>query len=292
MIGGEAGSMHSPLEALKDRRSPPSLEKGPGCCPCLGAMRARGAAPRASLRHPTAWTRHLPASHFHFLSHASTMVLTVHHLGRSQSERIVWLCEELGLDYQLKVYDRSPMLAPPELKKLHPSGSAPIITDGDVTLAESGAVMEYILVKYGKGKLVVGSEEKNYADYLYWLHYANGTLQPSLTRTFFMRMAQVPDDNPVMENAVSRREHAIGLVNERLKDNEWLAGSDLTAADIMAVFSLSTMRLFVPYSLESYPNVIAYLKRVGTTEGYKRAMAKGDPGLEPVLGAEAPKPAT
>ncbi|CAF9924584.1 MAG: hypothetical protein ALECFALPRED_002791 [Alectoria fallacina] len=218
------------------------------------------------------------------------MVLTVHHLGRSQSERIVWLCEELGLDYQLKVYDRSPLLAPPELKKLHPSGTAPIITDGDVTLAESGAVMEYIVVKYGKGKLVVGPEEKNYADYLFWLHFANGTLQPSLTRTFFMRMAQVPDDNQVMESVVSRREHALGLVNDRLKDNEWLAGPELTAADIMAVFSLSTMRLFVPYSLKSYPNVIAYLKRVGTTEGYKRAMAKGDPGLEPVLGAEAPKP--
>ena len=218
------------------------------------------------------------------------MVLTVHHLGRSQSERIVWLCEELGLDYELKVYDRSPLLAPPELKKLHPLGTAPVITDGDVTLGESGAIVEYILVKYGKGRLVVGPEEKNYADYLYWLHFANGTLQLSMSRNMLMRVAQLPADNQALGFAVSRREHAISLVNERLKDNEWLAGTEFTAADIMNVVSLTTIRLFVPYSLETYPNVIAYLKRVGAREGYKRAMAKGDPGFEPVLGVEAPKP--
>lgn len=218
------------------------------------------------------------------------MVLTVHHLGRSQSERIVWLCEELDLEYKLRVYDRSPLLAPLELKKLHPLETAPIITDGNVTLAESMAIMEYILVKYGKGKLVVGPEEKNYADYLYWLHFANGTLQLSVSRNMFLRMAQVPADNQAMGAVVSRREHALRLVNDRLKDSEWLAGKDFTAADIMTVVSLTTMRLFMPYSLESYPNVIAYLKRVGDREAYKRAMAKGDPGLEPVLGAEAPKP--
>lgn len=218
------------------------------------------------------------------------MVLTVHHLGRSQSERIVWLCEELGLDYSLKVYNRSPILAPPEFKKLHPSEGAPIITDGDVTLAESGAIMEYILVKYGKGRLAVGPEERNYADYLYWLHFANGTLQCSVSRVMYLGMAGVAGDNRAMGAAVSRREGAIGLVNDRLKDNEWLAGEEFTAADIMTVVSLTTMRLFMPYSLESYPNVIKYLKRVAARQGYKRAMEKGDPGLEPVISADAPKP--
>lgn len=218
------------------------------------------------------------------------MVLTVHHLGRSQSERIVWLCEELGLDYELRVYDRSPLLAPPELKKLHPLETAPVITDGDVTLGESGAIMEYILVKYGKGRLAVGPAEDNYADYLYWLHFANGTLQLSVSRNMFMRMAQLPADNQVVMAVVSRREHAVRLINERLNGNEWLAGPEFTAADIMNVVSLTTMRLFMPYSLESYPNVVAYLKRVGAREGYKRAMAKGDPGFAPVLGVEAPKP--
>ena len=218
------------------------------------------------------------------------MVLTIHHLGRSQSERIVWLCEELGLDYELRVYERSPVLAPPELKKLHPSETAPIITDGDVTLGESSAIMEYILVKYGKGKLAVGPEGKNYADYLFWLHFANGTLQLSMSRNMFMRMAQVPADNQIMQLVVSRREHAVSLINDRLKDNEWLAGTQFTAADVMTVVSLTTLRLFMPFSLEPYPNIISYLKRVGMREGYKRAMAKGDPGFEPLLGAEAPKP--
>ena len=218
------------------------------------------------------------------------MVLTVHHLARSQSERIVWLCEELGLDYELRVYARSPVLAPPELKKLHPSGTAPVITDGDVTLGESMAIAEYILCKYGEGKLAIGPEEKGYADYLYWLHFANGTLQLSVSRNMFMRLAQVPAENPAMGMAVGRRERAVGLVEERLGANEWLAGTKFTAADVMTVVSLTTMRLFMPFGLEAYPNVVAYLERVGKREGYKRAMAKGDPGFAPVLGAEAPKP--
>ena len=219
------------------------------------------------------------------------MVLTVHHLARSQSERIVWLCEELGLDYELKVYDRCPVLAPPELKRLHPSEAAPIITDGQITLGESGAIVEYILVKYGKGKLVVGPEDgKSYTDYLYWLHFANGTLQTSISRNMFMRFAQVPAENHVMAMAGARREHAIRMINDRLKDNEWLAGSKFTAADIMNVVSLTTIRLFLPYSLGSYPNILSYLQRVGAREGYRRAMAKGDPDLQPVLGAEVPMP--
>ncbi len=218
------------------------------------------------------------------------MVLTIHHLRRSQSERIVWLCEELGLDYNLQAYDRAPVFAPPELKRLHPSETAPVITDGDVTLGESGAIVEYILTKYGKGRLAVGPEEEGYADYLYWLHYANGTLQNAVSRNMFFRLARVQGDNQVLGTVVARRERAIGLVEERVKGNEWLAGNRFTAADIMSVVSLTTMRLFMPYSLEAYPNVVAYLERVGMREGYKRAMAKGDPWLVPVLGAEAPAP--
>lgn len=220
------------------------------------------------------------------------MVLTVHHLARSQSERIVWLCEELELDYDLRVYQRSPVLAPPELKALHPSGTAPVITDGDVTLGESMAIAEYILRKYDPaGKLSLGPEEKGYADYLYWLHFANGTLQLSVSRNMFMRMARVPAEEPAMGMAVGRRERAVGLLEERLAaGNEWLAGTKFTAADVMTVVSVTTMRLFMPFGLEAYPNVLKWLERVGERDGYRRAMAKGDPGLEPLLGAEAPKP--
>ncbi|MCJ1451139.1 hypothetical protein MMC28_001474 [Mycoblastus sanguinarius] len=218
------------------------------------------------------------------------MTLIVHHLGLSQSERIVWLCEELALDYELKTYKRSPLLAPPELKKLHPEETAPIIQDGDITLAESGAIVEYILTNYGKGRLALGPSDPNYTDYLYWLHFANGTLQLAMSRNMFLRMAKLPADNPILAAAAGRREHAVKMLDARLKDNEWLAGKEFTAADIMTVVSLTTMRLFMPFSLEPYPNVLRYLERVGKRDGYKRAIEKGDPGLTPVMGAEAPKP--
>ena len=219
------------------------------------------------------------------------MVLTVHHLTRSQSERIIWLCEELSLPYDLKIYQRSPLLAPPELKTLHPLETAPIITDdGDMTLAESGAIVEYILTKYAHGKLQIPPSEKAYPDYLYWLHFANGTLQSSVSRSIYFRLLKLPADNPIEKMVVAKREHALKLLDERLAENEWLAGKEFTAADIMNVVSLTTLRLFVPYSLEPYPYIVAYLQRVGGREGYRRAMSKGDPGFEPILGAEAPKP--
>ena len=226
-----------------------------------------------------------------------SMVLTVHHLALSQSERIVWLCEELSLTYDLKIYQRSPLFAPPELKTLHPLETAPIITDGDITLAESGAItlaesgaiVEYILAKYAHGELQIAPSEKAYPDYLYWLHFANGTLQPSVSRSMYFRLLKLPSDNPVEKAVIAKREHALKLLDERLRENEWLAGKEFTAADIMNVVSLTTLRLFIPYSLESYPNIVTYLQRVGNREGYKSAMRKGDPGFEPVLGVEAPK---
>lgn len=109
------------------------------------------------------------------------MPLTVHHLGHSQSDRVVWLCEELGITYQLKKYDRAPVLAPAEFKALHPIGAAPVIQDdGGVLLAETQACVEWICNKHAGGKLIVKPEEKNYADFLYWYHLTNGTLQPSV----------------------------------------------------------------------------------------------------------------
>lgn len=95
-------------------------------------------------------------------------MLTVHHLQISQSERIVWLCEELEIPYTLKLYQRAPFLAPPELKALHPMGAAPVITDGPITLAESPACVEYIIQKHGSGRLMLPPSHPDYADYLYW----------------------------------------------------------------------------------------------------------------------------
>ena len=104
-------------------------------------------------------------------------MLIVHHLGKSQSERIVWLCEELAVPYQLKRYDRDPatMLAPPDYKALHPMGAAPVITDGDVVLAESGAIVDYIIARHGGGRLALAPAHPDYADYVYWFHFANGS---------------------------------------------------------------------------------------------------------------------
>src|SRR5258708_32247048 len=104
-------------------------------------------------------------------------MLTVHHLGRSQSERIVWLCEELGIPYELKRYARAPLLAPADYKALHPVGAAPVIADGDLVLAESGAIVQYIISKYGGGRPAFAVGHPDFAHFLYWVHFAHGTVQ-------------------------------------------------------------------------------------------------------------------
>lgn len=212
-------------------------------------------------------------------------MLTVHHLGKSQSERIVWLCEELGMPYELKCYarDSKTMLAPPEYKALHPIEAAPVITDGDVVLAESAAIVEFILTRHGAGGLSVASDEPNYPDYLYWFHFVNGTLQPALSRGMFLRFAGLAADHPMVATFAARRHLALSAVEQRLGETAYLAGDALTAADIMIVFTLTTMRYFAPFDLGSYPNILAYLQRISQRPAYQSAMAKGDPGMELLL---------
>ncbi|KAL4803391.1 glutathione S-transferase [Aspergillus unguis] len=219
------------------------------------------------------------------------MTLTVHHLKVSQSERVLWLCEELGIPYELKTYSRTPLLAPPELKAVHPQGSAPAIHDsnGDITLAESGACIEYIAHKYGNGKLFLKPDHPNYADFLYYFHFANGTLMPNVSRLMLGKLAKLEPDNPMVGYAKDRTGKTLKLVDDRLKDNTWLAGEEFTAADIMAVFPLATGRYFAQYSLADYPNIVKWLRRVGERDAYKRAMEKGDPGLKIPLGVESPE---
>lgn len=212
-------------------------------------------------------------------------MLTVHHLGKSQSERIVWLCEELGISYDLKVHDRHPVtrLAQSEYKSLHPIGAAPVIVDGDVVLAESGAIVEYIVARYGKGRLVLSSEHPDFASFLYWFHFANGSLQPAMGRNMILGRLNLPADNPVLRAMKERLDLLLGLVERRLAKVQYLAGDSLTTADIMVVFSLTTMRLFLSLDLKPYPAILAYLQRIGRRDAYRRAMAKGDPGMVPLL---------
>ena len=181
-------------------------------------------------------------------------MLTVHHLGRSQSERIVWLCEELEIPYRLKCYQRDPvtMLAPPEYKALHPIGTAPVITDGELVLGESGAIIEYVLANYGKGRLARQLGHPEFANYLYWLHFANGSFQALLHRTLIARRLESSAEHPVLASLHARLASALDFMNQRLGEADYLAGRELTAADIMMVFSLTTMRSFTPYELKPY----------------------------------------
>lgn len=202
-------------------------------------------------------------------------MLTVHHLGISQSDRIVWLCEELAIPYELVLYERDPVtrLAPATYKALHPSGTAPVITDDALVLAESGAIIDYIVARHGNGRLTLPSDHPDFASYLYWYHFANGSLMPCMmTLMGEGGMVQVMHDRAARNLAALETHFAQGHV--------WLAGDTFTVADIMIMFPLTTMRAFVPLDLSPYPNLRAYLKRVTERPAFQAAKAKADPDLE------------
>jgi len=212
-------------------------------------------------------------------------MLTIHHLGVSQSERVVWLCEELAIAYVLKRYTRDPVtrLSPPELRALHPAGTAPVMTDGPVQIAESGAIVQYIIAKHGKGRLAVPPDHPDFGNYLYWFHFANGNLQLHLGRNMLLRRIEAAKGHPVLASAEERVERALAMAQARLGEVPYFAGQEFTAADIMNMFTLTTERYFVPWDLSGYPNILAYLERIGQRPAYQAAMAKGDPGMELLL---------
>ena len=212
-------------------------------------------------------------------------MLTVHHLNNSRSQRVLWLLEELGCEYRIKHYKRDSKtnLAPPELKKVHPLGKSPVITDGDTVLAETGAIVEYIVARYGKGQLVLAPNHPDFAHFLYWFHFANGTLQPATGRNMILGRLDLPLDNPLIKAMKARLDLALGLVEARLAQSAHLAGDELTTADIMAVFTLTTMRNFLPFDLAPYPAIRAYLQRIAARPAYRRVMQKGDPGMPLLL---------
>lgn len=212
-------------------------------------------------------------------------MLTVHHLGKSQSERIVWLCEELGIPYELKRYTRDPvtMLAPADYKALHPTGTAPVITDGELVLAESGAVVDYIIGRYGGGRLALKPDHPDFAQFLFWLHFANATLQAQMGRNMILNRLNLATDNPMLVATKARVDRSFDLIDARVRDVKYLAGGEFTSADIMIGFSLTTMRYFLPYDLGRCPNIRHYLGRVAARPAYRRAMEKADPGMALLL---------
>lgn len=212
-------------------------------------------------------------------------MLTVHHLGKSQSERIVWLCEELAIPYELTRYARDPvtMLAPPDYKALHPTGAAPVITDRELVLAESGAVVDYIIATHGGGRLALKPDHPDFASFLYWFHFSNGTLQSQMGRSMILNRLKLADDNPMLVASRARLDRSFDMVDARVSAAAYLAGDEFTAADIMIGFSLTTMRYFLPYDLGRCPNIQAYLGRIAARPAYQRAMEKGDPGMALLL---------
>lgn len=211
-------------------------------------------------------------------------MLTVHHLGLSQSERVVWLCEELGLDYDFKRYDRRAdnRLAPDDYKALHPMGIAPVITDGDLVLGESAAICEYINTVHGSGRLAPPPGDADYADHLFWFHWSNATY---MATKMMVGVIGYGGGNPqrvpfVMERARRANE----LMEARLGTVPFFGGRNLTLADIMMVYSLTTSRAFgAAAPMDDLPNTRAYLRRIAERPAYQRAMAKAEPGMAPMI---------
>src|ERR1044072_1334815 len=184
-------------------------------------------------------------------------MLVVHHLGVSQSDRVVWLCEELELPYQLVRYDRTPEGGGPDnYKALHPYGTAPVLQDGDMLMGESGAIIDYVIAKHGNGRLAVGGDHPDFADYLYWFHFANGTFMASGMMVLALIFAKLQISGDI-SRLTDRWTRAFELADQRLGEAPYFAGDSFSAADIMMHFPLTTMRMFVPYDVSRHSNILA-----------------------------------
>ncbi|KAJ5240122.1 hypothetical protein N7468_004741 [Penicillium chermesinum] len=227
------------------------------------------------------------------------MPLTLHHMGLSQSERIIWLAEELGIDYKFVKHNRDPVFAPQSIKDLHPSGSAPVmvddpspVTNSKVVIAESGAIVDYIIAVYGGGRLALTPKDgAEYPHYIEWFHVANGSLMPAVGRMMITRSTGADPDSPLVKRMVDKWNSGLETLDARLAETgAYLAGKELTAADIMNFFALTTMRGFFPveFDTEKHKNILAYLQRVGERPAYQKAMklCEGD-DFVPLLQAKA-----
>lgn len=208
-------------------------------------------------------------------------MITIYHLGLSQSDRIVWLMEELGLPYRLEWFDRGPdRLAPPEYVALHPAAMAPVIKDGDRVLAESTAIVQYIAHKHGGGRLTVSPSAENYADYLYWLQFNNNALSGFFVKVALQGTGQ--EQNRIGSVAQRRTEGLFKQMNDRLGDNSYLAGADFTLADVMSGFAVTTMPALGGRTLEDLTNVQRYAQRLRQRPAWQKAMS--------IAGPEAQRP--
>jgi len=213
-------------------------------------------------------------------------MITIHYLGVSQSHRVVWLMEELGLPYELKWYDRgADFLAPPEYRALHPAGTAPIITDGDLVMAESTAIVEYISQVHGGGRLSVPPGDPDYPHYLYWMQFNNNLLSAVFVKVAFQSSGVEPGADNVMATTTQRREDGLyRALEQRLGESKYLGGPRFSCADIMSMFNLTSLGMLGARKIDdSMPNTEAYMERVCARPAYRKAMA--------IAGPEAVRPA-
>lgn len=218
-------------------------------------------------------------------------MLVVHHLENSRSQRILWALEELGVPYEVKRYERDKVtsLAPQSLKKVHPLGKSPVITDGDNTIAESGAIIDYLVTTYGENALVPKISTPEHREYNYWMHYAEGSLMPPLLlklvfdkvvtspMPFFIRPIAKGISKKVNKSYIGPNiKGNFDFIESHLMLNEWFAGGKLTGADIQMSFPLEASVSSGAVS-GRYPKIKAYVKRIQSRPAYKRALETGGP---------------
>jgi glutathione S-transferase len=218
-------------------------------------------------------------------------VITVHHLNNSRSQRILWLLEELGLPYEIKRYTRDPetKLAPPELRAVHPLGKSPVITDEGNTVAESGAVISYLLGRYGNGRLIPPQGTPESLAYTYWLHFAEGSAMPPLLMKLVfdkIETAPMPFFVKPIARAISKNvnsvlitpnlERNLAFMESTLTQSEWFAGAEFTAADIQMSFPVEASRGRGGLNA-SRPRLMRFLERIHARPAYQRALEKGGP---------------
>lgn len=204
-------------------------------------------------------------------------MITIYHLGVSQSDRIVWLMEELGLPYHLEWYDRGPdRLAPPEYLALHPAAMAPVIRDGDLVLAESTAIVQYLAHKYGGGRLTVAPNTPHYADYLYWLQFNNNVLTGFFVKSA-LKAAGGHDGGIIGKIAQRRSDGLFQQMDQHLASNAYLAGDDFTLADLMSGFAVTSLVAVSGQNLDGLKNVQSYVQKLTQRPAWQKAMAIAGP---------------
>ncbi len=219
-------------------------------------------------------------------------MITLHHLENSRSQRVLWLLEELGLPYQVQRYarDKKTMLAPPELARVHPLGKSPVITDGQATVAESGAIIEYLIDVHGQGRLRPAPGTPEQRRYTYWLHFAEGSLMPPLLmRLVFdkVRAAPVPFFvKPVVKGIADKvnaafigpnLERLLAFMEAELQNGPWFAGADFTAADIQMSFPIEVAVARGGLTAARHPRLSDWLRRAQARPAYQNALAAGGP---------------